>query len=97
MNYQFHSGAAQDLADALGFYKQEASSLVASRFLDEFERVAALLVEHPGFGTPIDDHRRIYPLRTFPYSVIYKQTGDGIRVLVVRHQHRAPGYGRSRS
>ena len=85
------------MADALGFYRQVASPLVATRFLDEFERVATLLVENPGFGTPVDELRRVYPLRTFPYSVIYKQTGETIRVLVVRHQHRIPSYGRSRN
>lgn len=84
------------MADAIGFYKQQASPLVASRFLDEFERVAELLAANPGFGTPLDEQRRIYPLRTFPYSVIYRQTGETIRVLVVRHQHRIPTYGRGR-
>jgi plasmid stabilization system protein ParE len=32
----------------------------------------------------------------FPYSVIYRPLDDGIRVLVVHHQSRDPGYGDER-
>ena len=50
MTYSLHLGAEQDIADALDFYKEQAGLLVAQRFLDEFERVATLLVTHPGFA-----------------------------------------------
>ena len=62
MNYSIHPEAAQDLADAAAFYRHRGSSLVASRFLEEFERVAKLLADNPGFGTPFDLPRRVYPL-----------------------------------
>jgi hypothetical protein len=52
VSYTLHPGAEQDIADALDFYASQAGPLVARRFLDEFERVAALLVEFPGIGTP---------------------------------------------
>ena len=93
MTYSLHPGAEQDIADALDFYTEQAGPLVAKRFLDEFERVAKLLVRHPGFGTPITKGRRVFPLRVFPYSVVYRNLETGIRVIVVRHQHRTPGYG----
>ena len=51
MTYSLHPGAEQDIADALDFYAEQAGSLVARRFLSEFERVAQLLLEHPGLGT----------------------------------------------
>ena len=48
---------------------------------DEFQRIANLLGEHPGIGTPTEDQRRWFPLSGFPYSVIYRETETGIRIL----------------
>jgi len=91
-----HRLAAEDLAEAVRFYKKEAGTGVARRFLNEFERVAKLLEEFPGIGTPTADGRQSFPLVDFPYSVIYRAEEAGIRILVVRHQSRDPAYGESR-
>lgn len=96
MTYSLHPGAEQDIADALDFYTEQAGLLVAQRFLDEFERVARLLVMHPDFGTPITKGRRVFPLRVFPYSVVYRSLEARIRIIVVRHQRKKPGYGGAR-
>jgi plasmid stabilization system protein ParE len=84
------------LADAARFYRREAGRGVAARFLDEFERVADLLVNSPGLGTPTGEDRRSFPLHGFPYSVIYRPSDTGVRILVLRHQHRDPAYGDER-
>ena len=97
MTYSLHPGAEQDIADALDFYTKQAGALIAQRFLSEFERVAELLVEHPGIGTPTTRGRRVFPLRVFPYSVVYRSLETSIRVVVVRHQHRKPSYGGARA
>jgi plasmid stabilization system protein ParE len=97
VTYALHPGAEQDLADALDFYTEQAGVLVAQSFLSEFERVAELLVEHPGIGTPTTRGRRVFPLRVFPYSVVYRSLETSIRILVVRHQHRKPCYGGARA
>ena len=52
MTYSLHPGAEHDIAKALDFYSEQAGSVVAECFLEEFERIAKLLVEHPGLGTP---------------------------------------------
>jgi toxin ParE1/3/4 len=96
VSYTLHPGAEQDIADALDFYASQAGPLVARRFLDEFERVAALLVEFPGIGTPGAWGRRMFPLQVFPYSVVYRSVQEGLHIVVVRHQRRKPGYGGSR-
>jgi plasmid stabilization system protein ParE len=69
---------------------------LANRFLSEFERVVKLRLEFPGIGTPADDLRRVHPLHDFPYSVIYRETGGHIRVLVVRGHFRDPAFGERR-
>lgn len=96
MSYSLHPEAEQDLADALDFYLEQAGALVAERFLAEFQRVAELLVEHPGFGTVTTNGRRVFPMRVFPYSIVYRSLPSNIRIIVVRHQRRRPGFGRGR-
>ena len=96
MTYTLHHGAEDNLAQAARFYRREGSRALAARFLDEFERIAKLLVEHPGIGTPTEGPRRWFPLSGFPYSVIYRETGIGIRILVLRHQNRDPEHGQQR-
>ena len=97
MKPSIHRLAEQHLLDAPGCYRREAGAGVALRFLAEFERIVDLLVSEPGIGTLTAGGRQAFPLAGFPYSVIYRQLGDEIRVLVVRHQRRDPGFGDSRS
>lgn len=96
MSYSLHPGASDDLDLALTYYGLRAGPLIARRFYEEFERVARVLVERPGIGTPLAGGRRVFPLQVFPYSVVYRTVGSGIQILVVRHQHRRPGYGNAR-
>ena len=96
MTYSLHPGAERDVADALDFYGRHAGLVVAKRFLDEFERVVTLLVERPGLGVPTKSGRRVFPLKVFPYSVVYREIQSGIRIVIVRHQHRKPGYAEGR-
>lgn len=97
MTYSFHRGAEIDLLEAARFFRREGGANLAARFLDEFHRVVNLLVEFPGLGTPADALRRVHILQDFPYSVIYREDGAGIRILVVKSQYRDPEYGESRS
>ena len=66
MSFTLHPGAERDLGEAARFYTKEAGRGVAERFLDEFERVAALLVANPGLGIPTGGNLRWFPLHGFP-------------------------------
>jgi plasmid stabilization system protein ParE len=96
VSYTLHRDAERELAQAVRFYRREGGRALATRFLDEFEHAVELLIEHPGIGAPTSDDRRWFPLAGFPYSVIYRQIDLGIRVLVLRHQHRDPEHGEQR-
>ncbi|MBJ7309831.1 type II toxin-antitoxin system RelE/ParE family toxin [Rugamonas sp. CCM 8940] len=80
----------------MDFYVQQAGPIVAERFLNEFERVATFLAEHPAYGTPTTKGRRVFPLRVFPYSVVYRSLDASIGIIVVRHQRKKPTYGSGR-
>ncbi|MBK9443617.1 MAG: type II toxin-antitoxin system RelE/ParE family toxin [Comamonadaceae bacterium] len=96
MNYSFHDLAAGDVIAAQDYYLQNAGSAVAKRFTNELDRVIQLLLVNPGFGTPAAKHRRSYPLKDFPFSLIYQIEGEQLRILVVRHQRQRPSFGSSR-
>ena len=97
MTCSIHHEAQADLADAIRYYRSEAGIGVARRFAAEFERVARLLEANPRLGAPNASGRRGFALSVFPFTMIYRQTPTGIRILVLRHQRRDPEFGAQRS
>ena len=69
---------------------------MAARFVGEFKRLANLLLEHPEIGAPRADGRRGFPMRVFAYTVIYRASPAEIRILVVKHDSKRPGFGARR-
>lgn len=96
MIYSLSPEAEEELAEAVAFYSEQASTSVANAFLSEFARGARLVAANPGLGTPTSRNRRLFPLHRFPYSLVYRAEGEEIRIAAVAHQSRRPGYWRSR-
>ena len=88
--------ACVNVEAAAAFYEREATPALAAKFVKEFKRVAKLLVENPGLGSPRSSGKRGFSMSLFPYTVIYRPTPDGIRILVVKHDKRRPGHGGAR-
>ena len=70
MKVTLHPAAEQDIEDAANFYEREGTPMLAARFVAEFKRLAALLVEHPEIGSPRSKGRRGFAMSVFPYTVI---------------------------
>ena len=66
-------------------------------FIAEFERALAVLSVHPNLGAPWRAIARRFPLRRFPYSVVYRINGEELRVIALAHQRRRPGYWSGRT
>jgi plasmid stabilization system protein ParE len=96
MRYSLHPEAEEDLREAAEFYRERAGGSFSQSLLTEFERSAGLLLHHPGIGAIWRHGKRRFPLRRFPYSVIYAIVGEEIRILAVAHHSRRPGYWRGR-
>ena len=96
MRYALHPEAAQDLRDAAEFYRAHAGIALSQSFFGEFERAVSLLLEHPQLGGLWRRGKRRYPMKRFPYFLIYVVSGEEIRILAVAHYGRRPGYWRSR-
>ncbi len=97
MKVTLHPGAEKDIEEAAAFYEREGSAILAARFIAEFKRLSRLLVEHPGIGSPRSRGRRGFSMSVFPYTVIYRGNTEEIRILVVKHDSKRPGYGGARA
>ena len=75
MTVSLHREADSELTAAFRRYKREVGVGVAGRFLKEFKRITKLLETNPGLGTPAGAGRQSFPLRGFPYTVIYREFG----------------------
>jgi toxin ParE1/3/4 len=83
--------AERELTDAAIFYAEQESAELALAFIVEFERALEVLRENPNLGAPWRDMTRRFPLRRFPYSVLFVIEGMELRVMALAHQRR-PGY-----
>ena len=97
MRVILHPAAEQDLQEAAAFYEREGSPTLAARFVAEFKRLAMLLLEHPEIGSPRSRGRRGFSMSVFPYTVIYRAGADEIKILVIKHDSKRPGYGEKRA
>jgi toxin ParE1/3/4 len=92
LKYSFGSPASEEISQAVLFYRQRAGAAVALDFLAELERAAQLIASSPALGKPTMGGRQMFPLRRFPYSLIYRDVGHEIRIIAIAHQRRRPGY-----
>jgi plasmid stabilization system protein ParE len=96
VNYFLSPEAAEELAEAVAFYAEQASTSIATAFLAEFTRAARMIAANPGLGTRTSRERRLFPLHRFPYSLVYRAEEGGVRIGAVAHHSRRPSYWRSR-
>lgn len=73
--------ADAELSAAAIYYAQEGGRQLGLAFIAEFERSLEFLCAHPGIGAPWRRDRRRFPLRRFPYSIIYYVRDDELRVI----------------
>jgi len=74
------------------FYAREGGAELGNAFISEFERALSLLCTHPDLGAPWGNRRRRFPLRKFPFSIIYFTRADELRVIALAHHSRKPDY-----
>ena len=95
MSHWLHPEAEGELTEAAVYLAEHASAVIANAYLNEFERVVAVVEANGNLGTPGVDGLRVFPFRRFPYSIIYRAADSGPQMYAVSHQKRAPGYWRS--
>ena len=92
MTYQFAPLAQQELVEATQRYLIDGGVAVAEGFEDAIRRALQLLVFMPKLGSPTYPGVRTWPLKSFPYTLVYRMASETITVIAVAHQSREPGY-----
>ena len=81
-----------ELSEGAIHYAREANAQVGLAFILEYERALALLCGYPSLGATWRNGRRRFPLRRFPYSIVYYVRGEELRVVALAHHRRKPTY-----
>lgn len=91
----FHPLVQKDLNEILAYYEMEASAEVADRFEDELRTALASIRKHPRqFPYYLNQRRyRRCALRNFPHLILFRENGESIRIMVLKHVKRSPGFG----
>ena len=95
MRIEYHPAVEHDVAEALRFY-DGVSQRLGDEFKAELRRMTALATAQPGRFHFVKRGFRRANLKRFPYHFIYRELPDGIRVTLVRHHRREPGFGMER-
>jgi len=96
MKLEFHPEAESELIEEAAYYEQQVPGL-GGRFAAEVKRATDFLLEHPELGHPATPSLRKFVLNRFPFTLYYSVDADVLRIEVVAHQRRRPGYWRSRT
>lgn len=95
MRLEFHPEAELELIEAALRYELQVPGL-GERFEAEVRRATDFLLDHPEIGQQVDPDLRQFVLPRFPFTLFYSATPNVLRVEVVAHQSRLPGYWRTR-
>ena len=95
MSVRLLESAQVELDDAIAWYASQAPGL-GDALMIETLKTLKLIEQYPKAWHPLTQQIRRCRLRRFPYSVVYAQEGSDLLVLAVAHQHRKPGYWRTR-
>ncbi len=95
MKVRFHAAAEQELAAAVARGEALVTGL-GLELLDEIHRMAALLCGTPRIGEPLDGRHRAFPLRRFPFRLVYRTDDSNLLIVAVAHLRQKPGYWRGR-
>jgi plasmid stabilization system protein ParE len=90
------AAARADLADAIRYYEAQEPGL-GLRFLDDIQSALTRIEAFPYAWSLFSARSRRYLLARFPYGLLYEVRPDTVRIIAVGHQHRGPGYRKSRT
>ena len=92
----FHRLVQQDMNDVRQYYIDEVGERLADRFYEAFLSVVDRAGANPKYFHEFRPPLRRANIPKFPYHFLFRETLNGIRILVLRHDKRHPSYGLSR-
>ena len=93
MRVEYHPDTVADLNDSIDYYDRQRVGL-GSELRDEIYKAVDRIVANPLINHRIEGEIRRSFVHRFPFSVLYRLVDDEtIRILVIRHHRRHPGFG----
>ena len=87
-----YNAEARAELSAAGRWYEERSRNAGPAFLAAVERLLDAILQFPQAHEQDDEHRRTAKVDGYPYTVVYRETTRGVRVVAVAHTSREPGY-----
>jgi len=91
LELKFHPDVAYEIKSSYRWYQSQAEGL-GEDLLDELESAYEAIIELPDTWPLFQNGFKRYLLSQFPFSVIYRQSGNVIYVVAVMHNSRRPYY-----
>ena len=88
--------AALEEAEAAARWYAERSETAALAFAEEIDAAVSAIEYLPNAWPSYSHGTRRFLLRRYPFSVVYRVEPGRILIVAVAHEHRRPGYWRSR-
>ena len=94
MTVTYHRQVPPEVYENCDYFDSKSSGL-GDEFFSELIELIGEIAQLPEKWPPLreGDSRRKARLKRFPYVVVYEQRSTYIKILVVCHQARHPGYG----
>jgi toxin ParE1/3/4 len=89
--------ASAELAEAVRWYERQRPGLGAELF-DAVAHTVDLIRTNPEIGSLRQGRfpSRQFPLRRFPYKIVYRERDDDIYIVAIAHTARRPNYWKDR-
>ena len=95
MNVVYHPAVQDDVFKILKHY-DAINDHLGDEFWDELNSLIQAAAKNPKrFHFERRDRRRVN-LKRFPFHFLFRETSEGIRITVVRHNKRNPAFGITR-
>lgn len=96
MKVEYHAQTASDLNSAVAHYNERREGLGDALRAEVYAAIDRICLNPDQYRPMEGDVRRCFVHR-FPYSILFRKlSDDAVRILVIRHHRRHPGYGMRR-
>lgn len=93
--FEYLPQAIREAHHAYHWYDRQ-SDTAADRFWEELRRARQQITEQPESWTPYFHGTRVFPLRKFPYGLVYVVRPNRVVGIAVCDFRRRPGYWQNR-
>jgi len=96
MRVTLHRHVGAEVDRIMDRYEAVGGPHLADEFYSELSSLIRRASQNPGRFRIIQGDLRRANLKRFPYHFLFREIGDSLRILVVRHHRRDPSLGLKR-